>query len=168
MKPHARQMAKNICKICSLVPESGIPKLSAAAKTYHLTDGVSLITHSVCDKKDCEEVMHQAIITAEFTCPVCENIMKTLDFHKWNTIDGVELIHVTCSRECTGEMIRTSKKELKKDGIQYNTLCNHCKKEGFNFKKCNACKTANYCSRECQVADWKSGHKEQCKEYKKE
>ena len=30
------------------------------------------------------------------------------------------------------------------------------------FKKCGLCKLARYCSRSCQVQDWKNGHKEEC------
>lgn len=30
------------------------------------------------------------------------------------------------------------------------------------LKKCNGCLRAYYCSRECQVRDWKGGHKGQC------
>ena len=31
------------------------------------------------------------------------------------------------------------------------------------IKKCKACKLVEYCSRECQVKDWKNGHKKDCK-----
>ena len=52
---------------------------------------------------------------------------------------------------------------------QYNLeVCNCCQKEAPEQQKamsvCSGCKTAAYCSRQCQVADWKSGHKRQCKE----
>lgn len=42
-------------------------------------------------------------------------------------------------------------------------FCNSasCRKKGISF--CAQCKVAKYCSRECQVADWKNGHKNNCK-----
>ena len=44
--------------------------------------------------------------------------------------------------------------------------CNACQApEGTTLKHkiCSACKQVFYCSPECQRADWKAGHKEQCK-----
>lgn len=41
--------------------------------------------------------------------------------------------------------------------------CDSCGSAG-NLKKCKACKKAFYCSRDCQVADWKGGHKSLCKQ----
>ena len=40
--------------------------------------------------------------------------------------------------------------------------CANCKKFGFKFKKCSACQSVYYCSRECQKSDWKK-HKKVCK-----
>ncbi len=37
-----------------------------------------------------------------------------------------------------------------------------CLNEG--DKCCTRCKMVNYCSRDCQRADWKAGHKQQCKQ----
>jgi hypothetical protein len=46
-------------------------------------------------------------------------------------------------------------------------MCGHCEKretlDGTKLMKCQRCKVAYYCNRECQVADWK-GHKKMCKE----
>jgi hypothetical protein len=39
----------------------------------------------------------------------------------------------------------------------------HCGAKGPNLKKCGGCKTAYYCSVECQRANWKDGHKLLCK-----
>jgi len=43
-------------------------------------------------------------------------------------------------------------------------LCNNCGKqlEKVNAKQCAACNAVSYCSKECQVSDWRSGHKKQC------
>jgi hypothetical protein len=50
----------------------------------------------------------------------------------------------------------------KKDG----KVCNHCVKAetlgGAKLMKCQRCKLTYYCSKECQVANWKS-HKKMCK-----
>ena len=43
-------------------------------------------------------------------------------------------------------------------------FCYSCKKEGEGMKQCDRCFSACYCSRECQIKDWKEGgHKEECK-----
>jgi len=43
-------------------------------------------------------------------------------------------------------------------------ICDHCGAVD-DLKKCRGCKSTQYCSRECQLADWRS-HKELCKQYK--
>jgi hypothetical protein len=40
--------------------------------------------------------------------------------------------------------------------------CFHCGNMMVRMKKCKQCKVAHYCSKECQIADWKM-HKEKCK-----
>lgn len=51
------------------------------------------------------------------------------------------------------------------DGIgnrkQAKSSCRYCNKTGDDFKSCGRCKTAFYCSRECQTKDWKV-HKKSC------
>ncbi|KAK3275524.1 hypothetical protein CYMTET_16347, partial [Cymbomonas tetramitiformis] len=47
-------------------------------------------------------------------------------------------------------------------------LCSWCQvdetamRDGQRLRKCAACDIAMYCSRECQVVDWKKGHKRTC------
>ncbi|KAF9559199.1 hypothetical protein CPC08DRAFT_527729 [Agrocybe pediades] len=41
-------------------------------------------------------------------------------------------------------------------------LCSTCHEEKDNLQVCAKCKGTFYCSKECQIADWKS-HKKQCK-----
>jgi hypothetical protein len=46
--------------------------------------------------------------------------------------------------------------------------CTNCGNEDLKMElmKCSQCKMAEYCSKECQVADWRAGHKKECKEIK--
>lgn len=53
-------------------------------------------------------------------------------------------------------------------------ICFGCGKEAKeeNFPKCSKCEVASYCSRECQISNWKSGgdkvgHKHTCAAYKR-
>mmetsp|Transcript_76913 Transcript_76913/g.223333 ORF Transcript_76913/g.223333 Transcript_76913/m.223333 type:complete len:253 (-) Transcript_76913:37-795(-) len=59
--------------------------------------------------------------------------------------------------------------------IQSTYGCFHCnlggdlrpntKKDAKNLKKCTKCGIARYCSKECQVQDWKTNHREQCNNF---
>ena len=40
--------------------------------------------------------------------------------------------------------------------------CSHCGKHKDELRMCASCRSARYCSRECQVAAWKHGHKQEC------
>ncbi|GAQ79709.1 hypothetical protein KFL_000360260 [Klebsormidium nitens] len=40
--------------------------------------------------------------------------------------------------------------------------CWQCRKEGTALMKCAKCEKARYCSKACQKADWKSGHRDEC------
>jgi hypothetical protein len=46
--------------------------------------------------------------------------------------------------------------------------CSHCQiyeeVDKARFARCGKCKAKFYCSRECQAADWKAGHKKYCRE----
>lgn len=46
-------------------------------------------------------------------------------------------------------------------GQAVTTICAKCNKTGKDFKRCGRCRAVNYCSPDCQKADWKR-HKEQC------
>eukprot|EP00053_Salpingoeca_punica_P008536 m.76503 g.76503 ORF g.76503 m.76503 type:complete len:377 (+) comp14641_c3_seq5:151-1281(+) len=45
-----------------------------------------------------------------------------------------------------------------------SVACGNMETQPSLFKLCSRCKTARYCSRECQKEDWTSGHKAQCVE----
>ena len=42
------------------------------------------------------------------------------------------------------------------------STCSHCRTQGVGVKRCSRCKSASYCSADCQKAAWK-GHKNMCK-----
>lgn len=46
------------------------------------------------------------------------------------------------------------------DYFMENPLCGNCGKEATS--RCSQCKSEWYCSKECQILRWKSGHKELC------
>lgn len=59
---------------------------------------------------------------------------------------------------------RQSKQKLK----EKERMCSKCGKQEsgeLQMKQCAKCKSVQYCSSECQIADWKSGHREECKEF---
>eukprot|EP00978_Attheya_sp_CCMP212_P028996 scaffold101453_cov48-Attheya_sp.AAC.1 len=49
------------------------------------------------------------------------------------------------------------------------SVCFHCGNSDKPLSKCATCRVASYCSRDCQMADWKAsggGHKSSCDAYK--
>jgi hypothetical protein len=68
----------------------------------------------------------------------------------------VRSVHKAKERESPGFNLRAA---------QANE-CAHCKKvqsrDAGKMNCCGKCKAARYCSRACQVADWKAGHKFAC------
>ena len=49
-----------------------------------------------------------------------------------------------------------------KDSSDARNICEECGKAGDDLKHCASCKSAKYCSRECQLKAWAS-HKQECK-----
>lgn len=47
-------------------------------------------------------------------------------------------------------------------GVVSQAQCNFCGVSSDALRSCARCKQAQYCSRECQLEDWKDGHKQQC------
>ncbi|KAL4427927.1 hypothetical protein ABPG75_002016 [Micractinium tetrahymenae] len=45
-----------------------------------------------------------------------------------------------------------------------DAVCSWCKSKALHMRRCSACRSdaAQYCSKECQVAHWKGGHKQEC------
>lgn len=52
---------------------------------------------------------------------------------------------------------------LAQDSGVCKMMCRNCGRTGEDMKKCARCQQAEYCSRECQKADWKA-HKPTCRE----
>jgi hypothetical protein len=67
---------------------------------------------------------------------------------------------IPCS--CLEEDKNNAKQAPKKRG------CNYCYSEDLKMelKKCSQCEAVKYCSKECQVADWRAGHKKECNGFK--
>lgn len=40
--------------------------------------------------------------------------------------------------------------------------CYHCRQSPAVLKTCTGCRKVKYCGRECQLASWKAGHKQEC------
>ena len=55
-------------------------------------------------------------------------------------------------------------KELGEASSEPEIVCANCNKvqASTKFDFCSICKKVYYCSKECQVKDWKAGHKKQC------
>jgi hypothetical protein len=59
---------------------------------------------------------------------------------------------------------RAEKKSVKRQC----TKCEAVESSTLVLSKCAKCKTVQYCSKECQVSDWKAGHKKACKQVEQE
>ena len=64
--------------------------------------------------------------------------------------------------------------DRKKIGWKYNLIkcpldpiyqCAQCEMWGEKYKKCSGCHLLHYCSKICQIIDWKKHHKKECLEY---
>jgi hypothetical protein len=91
------------------------------------------------------------------------NQQMMLDFEasigKLGTDRGMVLFlskQIPCS--CLDESEKNAKQAAK------TRRCTYCSSEGLKMelKKCSQCKSVQYCSKECQVADWRAGHKKEC------
>ena len=85
---------------------------------------------------------------------------KMRDIHSGTKRDVLKFFRKRTSCSCLKDMHLEARKTLPKTGV-----CYHCKqvKERALLMVCSRCRIAQYCSRECQVADW-SRHKGYCDE----
>ena len=79
----------------------------------------------------------------------------------------------------TKERMVIATKKLKPSNIVYkeapytyalkNNVCHNCWKQKYahELNRCTQCKFAWYCSKKCQLDDWKNGHSHRCKSIKK-
>lgn len=63
--------------------------------------------------------------------------------------------------------VRMGPRKIGYDGCS-NRGCKRTETVDQKFSRCSKCKVAIYCSRDCQIADWKIRHKKVCKEAAKE
>jgi hypothetical protein len=103
--------------------------------------------------------MHLETSNQQFMVDFNESIVKI------GTDRGLVLFlskQIPCS--CLDEEKKNAK-EAPKSG-----RCTYCNSEGLKseLKKCSRCKSLHYCSKKCQVADWKAGHKKDCETFKRQ
>ena len=66
----------------------------------------------------------------------------------------------------TAEAVEVGAKNVKMNVVAGPAIveCSGCNKQGNDMLRCAKCKKAHYCSRECQIADWKLKHKTVCQQ----
>ncbi|EJK62635.1 hypothetical protein THAOC_16742 [Thalassiosira oceanica] len=82
-----------------------------------------------------------------------------------NGSNGMPAIFFWCrkSLDLGCDDTRETLKHLETTG---QSLCANCAKEtetGEKYKQCSKCRAQWYCSKECQVESWRTGHKKDCK-----
>jgi hypothetical protein len=93
-----------------------------------------------------------------------QNIQTMSDFKASMEAIGTQRGHVLfLSKQIPCSCLDEGKKNAKQN--PKTGRCRYCRNEDpkMELKKCSQCKTAEYCSKECQVADWRAGHKKECK-----
>jgi len=102
----------------------------------------------------------QEEIVREFVKQLSPQINKLKRGHFAQGVTDIYGIHVNCwSRE---KKFSTPFKPA--DRGQPANHCVACGKEAFLMNKCGACHSRAYCSKACQLVDWKGGHRKVCKE----
>ena len=86
---------------------------------------------------------------------------KIKDLYGGSRRDALKFFSKRVSCSCLKSMHQEARRTILKTG-----KCYHCKieKERVALSVCSRCMITQYCSRECQVADW-SEHKEDCEIY---
>ena len=113
------------------------------------------------DLRDCTSLIEKKFTEDQPCGKACKEILSRPIFHRHPVAGKLRMI---ASYTSWVEKQADSPKEMR-DG---NKLCRKCNKMEHstefqkNLLKCSRCKSAFYCSRECQVADWKA-HKPFCK-----
>ena len=136
--------------------------------SYFLHNGTMLI---LADEKDVN-ALHSALFARFFEewlkvkvhkSQACINWLKLNESAGWcdkHTLVKYFWRRIRCS--CLDEAYEEVK-SIPKMGICFNQQCAYPKRtvERSKIRCCSRCRSVNYCSRECQIADW-SVHKELC------
>jgi hypothetical protein len=81
----------------------------------------------------------------------------------WLRQDRIRMMKATYKQSIVGDELR---KKAENPATNVNqVVCHTCAMKASvenPLKLCSKCKKVYYCSRECQLDDWKKGHKEQC------
>lgn len=95
-------------------------------------------------------------------CPLCEKPFKANSEEEcvehMAHCKGFEERH---GKKSTNESNDNDLPDNGREAAVNGNRCNTCNKRG-KMKKCTQCKCTYYCSKECQIQDWKK-HKKRCK-----
>jgi len=115
-----------------------------------------------------EVAMSQRDDVAKFLCkhsPTCLDVDEG---------SGITIRQMMCSvfpgtSKVMPVLKKHAAKQVKKEVIkqQAKEKCENCGKQG-RLLECSRCFAVAYCSKECQVIHWKSHHKKECKQIRKE
>ncbi|KAJ7648810.1 hypothetical protein DFH06DRAFT_1209653 [Mycena polygramma] len=106
-------------------------------------------------------VYYRVLLQLKVSFPDAEKLSSTLDpnssFSKqWRTFSSL----VTARLQSLSSWEEASNPSFKACD---NALCGKID-ERRGFKTCSTCENADYCSKQCQAADWRDGHKDVCNE----
>mmetsp|Transcript_28874 Transcript_28874/g.32381 ORF Transcript_28874/g.32381 Transcript_28874/m.32381 type:complete len:571 (+) Transcript_28874:28-1740(+) len=99
----------------------------------------------------------------------CGEVVSSILNGKKYSMKNIELIKRLKTIASFAEIMQPQKELTHKDGdLTLNRICRYCDKSDpsqefqNSLKACSKCKSTYYCSKECQVADWKK-HKKNCR-----
>ena len=95
---------------------------------------------------------------------VCKKIGEEKDDDEEEETEKEEKEEEEVEKEGGGKGVVGGGDEEKEEAVR---VCEKCGKEAMKMNKCSACRLVWYCSRECQLGDWKA-HKKACKKVKQE
>jgi len=119
-----------------------------------------------CNNEVTLEVTEDGFIIKDYHTEEVVQVIKNKD-HKKNRITMKDDGTIEIGDNQQGDL-------LKKDAIEqlyhtsgvyecWNRNCTNKETKLNPFKECNRCNSARYCSRKCQVEDWRAYHKNRCK-----
>eukprot|EP00798_Chlamydomonas_sp_ICE-L_P007285 gene7285-401_t len=108
-------------------------------------------------------------VQPEATGPPHRPIQLLIAYRLRNSLQYIEehmhKIGVACLLEEEAEALKSARDHGTCPKGRNGICCDNCEKVegGKQFSRCSACRSARYCSKECQTAHWASGHKKECK-----